>query len=128
MRVSNRARVLLIDDDPDYLRAFQDHHRDWFVVETRTDGEALFRDMNLAREYKALVVDLHMPGVDGLNLAYRAKQILNPIFPVFIITHDQDEQSKVLGLKLKIDDYLTKNMSWTEIALRIQNRITRHTF
>lgn len=119
-------KLLLIDDDPAFLALFQEKNRYWSEVDTRDESITLFRDMDLCRSYDALIVDLHMPGVDGLNLCYKAKQNFGSRFPVFILSQDQDDKSKVLGLRLKVDDYLTKNMSWEEIGLRIRNRLHRH--
>jgi DNA-binding response OmpR family regulator len=117
------ARVLVVDDDHtvrevvvSYLRA---HRHD--VIEA-ADGETALMAM---RETPAdlVVLDLMMPGIDGLEVCRRLRATSN--VPVIMLTALGSETDRVVGLEHGADDYVTKPFSPRELALRVDSVLRR---
>jgi len=117
------ARVLVVDDDltvrevlASYLRAR--HHE---VVEAG-DGEQALRLMR-ERPADLVVLDLMLPGIDGLEVCRRLRTIGD--VPVVMLTALGSEADRVLGLELGADDYVGKPFSPRELALRVDSVLRR---
>jgi DNA-binding response OmpR family regulator len=117
------ARVLVVDDDPtvrevvvSYLRAAKHE-----VVEA-ADGESvtgLMRD----RPADLVVLDLMLPGIDGLEVCRRLRQTSD--VPVIMLTALGSETDRVVGLEQGADDYVTKPFSPRELVLRVESVLRR---
>ena len=121
------ARVLVVDDDLTIAEVVGDYLRD-AGLETRhaADGPAA---LSLAQEWPPdlVVLDLMLPGIDGLEVCKRlraAQQSQRPL-PVIMLTALGEEADRVLGLEIGADDYVTKPFSPRELALRVQAVLRR---
>jgi DNA-binding response OmpR family regulator len=117
------ARVLVVDDDATvrevvttYLRA-QGHD-----VEEVGDGETALEAV-AARPADLVVLDLMLPGIDGLEV-YRRLRADSDV-PVVMLTARGGEEDRVAGLELGADDYVTKPFSPRELALRVDSVLRR---
>lgn len=117
------ASVLVVDDDATvrevvatYLRA---NRHD--VVEV-ADGESAIEAM-ARNPADLLVLDLMLPGVDGLEVCRRVRQIRE--VPIIMLTALGSETDRVVGLQLGADDYVTKPFSPRELALRVESVLRR---
>jgi DNA-binding response OmpR family regulator len=116
--------VLVVDDDPivgDVVRRYleQDGCR------VRLVGNGADALNAAATEPPDLVVlDLMMPGMDGLEVCRRLRQRL-PALPVVMLTALGEEADRVLGLEVGADDYVTKPFSPRELVLRIRSVLRR---
>ena len=117
-------RILVADDDTtvravvaDYLNAAG--HR----TDVRGDGPSALERV-LVGDLDLLVLDLMLPGMDGLEVLrrMRAAQLDTP---VIILTAKDGESDRILGLELGADDYLTKPFSPRELVLRIEAILRR---
>jgi DNA-binding response OmpR family regulator len=121
---SRRAsRVLVVDDDPtvsDVVRRYLE--RDGFVVESAADGAATLAAA-AARPPDLVVLDLGLPGVDGLEVC-RQLRSHGPV-PIVMLTARGSETDRILGLELGADDYVTKPFSPRELVLRVQSVLRR---
>jgi two-component system response regulator ResD len=116
-------RVLVVDDDPTVAEIVVLYlERAGFVVETARDGvDALAR---IQAEPPALVVlDLMLPGMDGLEVCRRLRE-LAPV-PVVMLTARGDEEDRVIGLELGADDYVSKPFSPRELTARVRAVLRR---
>lgn len=78
----------------------------------------------LKNNYDLIILDLMLPGVDGLDVCKTLRQ--NKIdTPIIILTAKEDELDKILGLELGADDYLTKPFSPREVVARIKAVLRR---
>jgi two-component system OmpR family response regulator len=118
------TRCLLVDDDPairtlllDYLLSFG------FEVEALPDGASLRRRLPAGR-YDVLLLDLMLPDENGLALCPWAKQQC-PALPIIMLTAQGDPLSRVLGLELGADDYLSKPFEPRELVARIRAVLRR---
>jgi DNA-binding response OmpR family regulator len=117
-------RVLVVDDDQtvsDVVRRYLE--RDGFTVGLAADGQSALR--TFAQEKPDLVVlDLMLPGIDGLEVCRRMRAI-EPDLPVVMLTALGEESDRVLGLEVGADDYVTKPFSPRELVLRIRSVLRR---
>jgi signal transduction histidine kinase len=104
------AAVLLVDDDPRNLLALESvlENRDYTLVKARTGDEALLALMN--RDIAAVVLDVQMPDLSGIELASLIKQRKRtqniPI--IFLTAHYREDEHAMLGYDVGAVDYLTK--------------------
>jgi len=121
------ARVLVVDDDLTIGEVVGDYLRD-AGLETRhvADGQSA---LSLAEEWAPdlVVLDLMLPGIDGLEVCRRlraARDSQHPL-PVIMLTALGEEGDRVLGLETGADDYVTKPFSPRELTLRVQAVLRR---
>jgi two-component system phosphate regulon response regulator OmpR len=111
-------RVIVVDDDPELrtlLRRFLTQHG----FETRAVESGVALDRELARSSAdAVVLDLMMPGEDGLAVLRRLRAAGGTI-PVIMLTARGDPIDRVVGLELGADDYLPKPFEPRELVARI---------
>ena len=112
-------RLLIIEDDPDIGDMLDINLRDeGFLVELATDGLSGLHKLK-AQTYDLLVLDLMLPGLDGLEIC-RQVRLMPHYLPIIIISAKSQESQRVLGLELGADDYLGKPFSVSELAARIR--------
>jgi DNA-binding response OmpR family regulator len=116
-------RLLVVDDDRELLDVLSMALEDaGFTVHTAGDGKT-----GLARfgelEPDLVVLDLLMPGLDGMELCRRIRATHST--PVIMLTSRSEEMDRVLGLELGADDYVTKPFSTRELIARIRAALRR---
>jgi DNA-binding response OmpR family regulator len=123
MSATPPPRILVVDDDPTVAEVVVRYlERDGHVVESVGDGaEALRRA--LANPPDLLVLDLMLPGMDGLQVCKKLRERW-PV-PVIMLTALGEEIDRVVGLETGADDYVTKPFSPRELALRVQSVLRR---
>jgi DNA-binding response OmpR family regulator len=117
-------RLLIIEDEPRIL-GFLSHglEAEGFVVrgaETGPDG----LERALAEPYDVVVLDLLLPGLDGLSVLRELRR-RRPRLPVVIVSARTDLQTKLRGFDLGACDYLAKPFSFDELLARIRVHIRR---
>jgi DNA-binding response OmpR family regulator len=118
------ARILLVEDDPDLSKLAALHLRDeGWDVELESDG-ARAADRLSRDRFDLIVLDLMLPGVDGLEICRRLRAAEN-YTPLIILTAKSSEVDRVLGLELGADDYLTKPVSLRELVARVKAALRR---
>lgn len=122
--MGGNLKILLIEDDRGIgsfiQKGFEQegHSLDW--AERGDDGLM----MGLSGEYEAVILDLMLPGMEGLD-------VLNELrnggknFPVLILSAKQTVDDRVTGLKAGGDDYLTKPFAFSELLVRIETLVRR---
>src|SRR5438477_8121790 len=117
--------VLVVDDEPivrDVVVRYLE--RDGFRTLTASDGDTA-RALIEEREPSLVVLDLMLPGTDGLALCrwIRGRSQL----PVIMVTALGEESDRLAGLELGADDYLTKPFSPRELVARVKAVLRRST-
>ena len=121
--VTATARVLVIDDDArlhDLLKSYLVQHG--FVVDTALDGERGLAALQ-SRAYDAVLLDVMMPGIDGLEVCRRIRR--TSAVPVVMLTARGDETDRIVGLELGADDYLPKPFNPRELLARLRAVLRR---
>ncbi|MEO7070618.1 MAG: response regulator transcription factor [Nostocoides sp.] len=118
------TRALVVDDDHtvgDIVEAYL--KRAGFEVHRAADGAtALHLADRVAPD--VVVLDLMLPGVDGLEVCRRLRRD-HPGVPVVMLTALGEEADRILGLEVGADDYVTKPFSPRELVLRVQAIVRR---
>ena len=117
-------KILVVEDDV-RLRQLLDRylHDQGFTVRTVEHAEAM--DKALMREhYDLLVLDLMLPGEDGLSICRRLRAGENDI-AIIMLTAKGDEIDRIVGLELGADDYLPKPFNPRELVARIHAVLRR---
>ncbi|MDD2721528.1 MAG: two-component system response regulator OmpR [Gallionella sp.] len=122
--MENSQRILIIDDDA-RLRELLLRYlgEQGFSVKAVGDGAALDRALQLNR-YQLLVLDLMLPGEDGLAILRRLRAAGEQV-PVILLTARGDEVDRIIGLEMGADDYLPKPFNPRELVARINAVLRR---
>ena len=124
MMSETKSRIAVVDDDErmrDLLSRYLSEQG--FQVQTAEDGPALGR--LLARErFDLLVLDLMMPGEDGLAICRRLRGSGDST-PIIMLTAKGDEVDRIVGLEMGADDYLPKPFNPRELLARISAVLRR---
>lgn len=119
-----KTKILIIEDEFDIAKLVKLHLSDICdKVEIASDGITGLK-MALDREWSAIVLDLRLPGMDGLEVCkqLRAK---GKYTPILMLTAKSTELDRVLGLEIGADDYLTKPFSVMELVARVKALLRR---
>jgi len=117
-------RVLIVEDDAHIAELLRMHLRDeGYEVEHAADGAEGLR-MVEDGDWDALVLDLMLPGVDGLEICKRARAMAR-YTPIIITSARSSEVHRILGLELGADDYLAKPFSVLELVARVRALLRR---
>ncbi|SDH51548.1 response regulator transcription factor CtrA [Roseospirillum parvum] len=117
-------RVLLIEDDPSTARAVEAmlRHENWVVDATAQGEDGL--EIGRLYDYDIILLDLMLPDMDGLDVL-RGLRNSRVTTPVLILSGLGGPESKVKGLGVGADDYLTKPFDKAELIARIQAIVRR---
>jgi DNA-binding response OmpR family regulator len=117
------VRVLVVDDEPQILRALKVVLRDagFEAVAAENASEAL--DIASLRPPQAAIVDLVLPDQDGVELTRRLREWSE--IPILVLSAIGEEEEKVRALEAGADDYVTKPFSVRELVLRVHAVIKR---
>jgi DNA-binding response OmpR family regulator len=117
------ARLLLIDDDRKLCRLVRDYLTPMgYAVEPIHDG-AEGAKLALSEKWDAIILDVMLPGLDGLEVLRRLRQ--ESAVPVLMLTARSDEADRIVGLELGADDYLPKTFSPRELLARLRAVLRR---
>ncbi|WP_407320077.1 response regulator transcription factor [Isoptericola halotolerans] len=118
------VRVLVVDDDTtvaDVVVAYL--QRAGMTAEHAADGSTALAAAS-SRPPDAVVLDLMLPGLDGLEVC-RHLRADRPGLPVVMLTARGEEDDRIAGLETGADDYVTKPFSPRELTLRVQSVLRR---
>jgi DNA-binding response OmpR family regulator len=120
------ARILVVDDDPALRELLHAYLTDTgFAVELAGDGVQMRRAMEHTRP-DAIVMDLMMPGEDGLSLTRQLRaSAATATIPVLMLSARGEEIDRVVGLEMGADDYLAKPFSPRELLARLRALLRR---
>jgi len=117
--------ILVVDDDReirDLLARFLRKHG--FRVDSAADGRKMWRQLDNGR-FDLVVLDLMLPGEDGLSLCRRLRAQAGPATPVIMLTAIGEEMDRIIGLEMGADDYLAKPFNPRELLARIRAVLRR---
>lgn len=118
-------KILIVDDEPDVIKvitmSFQMHQPAWEVVGAPDGPEALERFD--AEHPDVVLLDVGLPEMSGFEVLRRIRLFSD--VPVIMLTVKDDEMSKVQGLELGADDYVTKPFGHLELLARVRAVLRR---
>ena len=115
-------RVLLVDDDRKLCRLLVEYLKPlgYEVVAAHTGLDGV--DRALAESWHAVILDMMLPGIDGLEVLRRIR--VSSEVPVLMLTARGEETDRIVGLEVGADDYLPKTFSTRELLARLRS-VTR---
>ncbi|HSD60509.1 MAG TPA: HD domain-containing phosphohydrolase, partial [Burkholderiales bacterium] len=116
-------RILLVDDDPATVRVMAAMLRaqGYHDVTHAASGEEALRAVGEKRP-DLILLDVMLPGMDGYEVAARVKDDpATQAIPIIMVTTLQDRQSRLLGLKAGVEEFLTKPADRVELTVRVRN-------
>ncbi len=124
-----KMNTLIIEDDQDIAELVRIHLLDIDLdmkVSCCSDGLQGWQQIK-AHRYDLIILDLMLPGMNGLEICKRVRSRQNYYTPILMLTSKSSELDRVLGLELGADDYLTKPFSPLELVARVKAQIRRST-
>lgn len=117
------SRVLIVDDDPDLRILLAEYlGRNGFSTVAAEDGKAMRKAIGNGMP-EVVILDLMLPGEDGLTLARELRAQSN--VPILMLSARGEEIDRVVGLEVGADDYLAKPFSPRELLARLRALLRR---
>jgi DNA-binding response OmpR family regulator len=119
-------RILIVEDDLS-LAGFLSHElqAQSFGVEVVHDGEAALQIFESGRQFDLLILDLNLPGVDGIEILQQVRPS-RPRLPMLVLTARSSMQEKVQAFHNGADDCLVKPFSFVELLARVRALLRRN--
>jgi len=125
-RYNPRMNILVVEDEKEVARLVRRGLQEQgFTVELTGNGTEAYT-LATTRQYDALVLDVMLPGRDGLSILRGLRQQRNAV-PVILLTARSQLEERVEGLDLGADDYLTKPFYVEELISRVHALLRRST-
>jgi len=120
-------RILLVDDDAEIRQLVTDYlRRDLFDVVAVGDGRELKRCVERGETFDLIILDLMLPGENGLELARWLAGSNARGTPLLMLTARAEDIDRIIGLEAGADDYLGKPFVPRELSARIRAILRRH--
>lgn len=120
-----KAKVLLVDDEVDFLTALSERLENrGMMVNTVTSGEDAIIEVG-NQKYDLIVLDLSMPGIDGLETLKRLKE-KQPDSEIVMLTGQGTIKSTMEAMKLGAEDFMEKPVNIADLLERISDAKDKH--
>ena len=118
-------KILVVDDERAVRESLERAlDLEGYEVELAADGEAALERLDAAAPADAVILDVLMPGIDGLEVCRRLRARRNSV-PVLMLTARTEVDSRVAGLDAGADDYLAKPFALAELLARLRALLRR---
>ncbi len=112
--------VLIIEDTQDIAASIYDYLEALsYTIDAASDGVTGLH-LAVTKDYDVVILDLGLPGIDGIDLCRRLRKDAKRPIPVLILTARDSLENKLEGFNCGADDYLTKPFSLKELAARVK--------
>ena len=120
-----RGSILVVDDEPTIAEVVGRYlDRAGYEVSTAADGRSALEKATEQRP-DLVVLDLMLPGIDGLEVMRRLRELDRERIPILLLTAKGEEIDRVTGLRLGADDYVVKPFSPAELVARVDAILRR---
>ena len=121
--MSQDAKILVVDDEERIRRLLKMYlEREEYMVDDAENGEKALQ-MALEDDYDLIVLDLMMPGMDGIEVCEEIRKV--KATPIIMLTAKGEEANRVQGFEAGTDDYIVKPFSPREVVLRVKALLRR---
>ncbi|HEY6398735.1 MAG TPA: response regulator, partial [Solirubrobacteraceae bacterium] len=120
-----RGTVLVVDDEPTITEVVARYlERAGYRTRVAADGPRAI-EMATSQRPDLVLLDLMLPGLDGLEVMRRLRELDRDRIAVILLTAKGDESDRVIGLRLGADDYVVKPFSPAELVARVDAVLRR---
>jgi len=113
-------RILIIEDNPDIAANLGDFLEDRkHIVDFAADGKTGLQ-LALSHDFEAIVLDLFLPGMDGLEVCEQIRAKASRHIPILMLTARDQLEDKLEGFRRGADDYLVKPFELQEVEARLE--------
>ena len=124
MNRSQRS-ILLVEDHRDLAETVGMYlESQGYIVDYAADGLAAVA-LAAEEDFDAIILDLNLPGIDGIEVCRRLRKELYKATPVIMLTARDQLEDKLQGFDVGADDYLVKPFEMPELAVRVEAMIRR---
>ena len=125
--MQEQPRILIVEDDIELRRSLAERLSHGFVSIVAEDASSMFEALKNSAPIDAIVLDVLLPGVDGLSLCRDLRKEDSPYarIPIIMISALGDPTDRVAGLHAGADDYLSKPFFTAELIARIHAVLRR---
>ncbi len=118
-------RILVIEDQPEILQNISDYlELKGYLVDCAYDGLGGLH-LAVTQPFDLIILDLMLPGMDGITLCQRLRQDAKLSTPIIMLTARDSVDDKLTGFKAGADDYLVKPFSLPELHARVEAVLRR---
>lgn len=117
------AHVVVVDDDEDVRSTVAEYLRRNGLAVSEADGGTALREIMGQRPIDLAVLDINMPGDDGLTLAREIRA--SGEAGIIMLTARSDDVDRIVGLEIGADDYVTKPFNPRELLARVRSVLRR---
>lgn len=119
-----KATILIVDDEPDVREVLEEYLTAHGYAAIGADGAAAARTLAAQRPIDLALVDIHMPGEDGLSLARHLRERYAAL-AIIMLTSAATVLDRVVGLEVGADDYVPKPFDPRELVARVRSVLRR---
>ncbi len=113
-------RLLIIEDNPAIVENITDFFESkGYILDFAMDGISGLH-LALTHDYDVIVLDLMLPGMDGITLCQKLRREADKQVPVIMLTARDTLEDKLMGFDSGADDYLTKPFALKELDARVK--------
>ncbi|MDO5145560.1 MAG: response regulator transcription factor [Eubacteriales bacterium] len=124
--MEQNTSVLVVDDDKEIADLVEIYLvNDGYKVLKASDGEQCLSMLAEHPEIRMLILDVMMPGIDGLEVCRTIRKTSN--IPILILSAKAEDMDKIVGFGTGADDYLTKPFHPLELLARVKSQMKRYT-
>ncbi|CCU78632.1 Phosphate regulon transcriptional regulatory protein PhoB (SphR) [Halanaerobium saccharolyticum subsp. saccharolyticum DSM 6643] len=118
-------QILMVEDEKELARVTKDYFGSrGYLLKVINDGQEALDYLSLNLDsVKLLILDIMLPGVDGLTICEKVRQQSN--IPIIILSARTGEEVRITGIELGADDYLEKPYSIKELFVRVKSQLRR---
>ena len=121
--MSDRAKLLVVDDDPELRELITAYlSKQGYDIVAVGDGRAMDQALS-ASAIDLVILDLMLPGEDGLTIANRLKNTTD--VPIIIVSAQGEDVDRIVGLEIGADDYIGKPFNPRELLARVRAVLRR---
>ncbi|WP_026477783.1 response regulator transcription factor [Alkaliphilus transvaalensis] len=119
-----KQRILIVEDEKEIadLMGIYLQNDGYYVIKASTGIEGL--KILEGEEIHLVILDIMMPGIDGLEVCRRIRQELN--IPILMVSAKSEDIDKIMGLTTGADDYMTKPFNPLELIARVKSQLRRY--
>lgn len=124
--MEKNASILVVDDDREIADLVEIYLvNDGYKVLKAADGEQCLAMLKEHPEVRMLILDIMMPGIDGLEVCRTIRKTSN--LPILLLSAKAEDMDKIVGFGTGADDYLTKPFHPLELLARVKSQMKRYT-